>query len=293
MRVFVAVAEAAGFAAAARRLGMSAPAVTRAVAELEQRIGTRLLQRTTRIVRVTDAGTRYLADCRRILAEVAEAEASAAGAHAEPRGQLAVTASVMFGRMFVAPVILDFLARYPEVAVRFVLLDRIADLVEEGLDVAVRIAHLPDSALSAVKVGAVRRVVCASPEYLARHGTPRRPADLRAFDAVSFSPMPATEEWSFAHGAESETVRPPTRFIVNNTDVAVAAAAAGRGFVRALSYQIAPELSAGRLKIVLEDFEPPPLPIHIVHAEGRRASARVRAFVDFAVERLRAEKSLN
>ncbi|PTL76769.1 LysR family transcriptional regulator [Vitiosangium sp. GDMCC 1.1324] len=293
LRVFVAVAEEAGFASAARRLAMSPPAVTRAVAALEERIGTRLLHRTTRIVRLTEAGTRFLADCKRILGELEEAEASAAGSHTEPRGQLGVTASMMFGRMFVAPILLDFLARHPHVIARTLLVDRVVDLVDEGLDVAIRIAHLADSSLSAVRVGSVRRVVCASPRYLAKHGIPRTPAELSRFDAFMFSSTAAQQAWSFASGARNQTVSPPTRLIVNTAEVAIAAAVAGRGLTRVLSYQIAPELLAGQLRIVLEDFEPPPLPIHVVYPEGRRANARVRAFVDFAVDRLRAEKSLN
>jgi DNA-binding transcriptional LysR family regulator len=290
MRVFVAVAEAQGFAPAARRLAMSPPAVTRAISALEERIGTRLLHRTTRIVRLTEAGNRFLVDCRRILGEIEEAEASAAGSHTEPRGQLAVTAPVMFGRMYVAPVVLDFLARHPRVTARMLFLDRLVDLIDEGLDVAVRIAHLPDSSLHAVRVGSVRRVVCASPDYLAARGTPRTPADLSQHDAIAFSLGASPEEWSFA---SSETVSPPTQLIVNSNDVAIAAAVAGRGVARVLSYQIAPELRAGKLQVVLGEFEPPPIPISVVYAEGRRAAAKVRAFVDFAVERLRADKSLN
>jgi DNA-binding transcriptional LysR family regulator len=289
MRVFVAVAEAQGFAPAARRVGMSPPAVTRAIAALEERIGTRLLHRTTRIVRLTEAGSRFLADCKRILGELEEAEASAAGSHAEPRGLLAVTAPVMFGRMFVAPLVLDFLARHPRVTARTLFLDRVADLIDEGLDVAVRIAHLPDSSLRAVRVGSVRRVVCASPGYLAARGAPRTPADLSQLDAIAFSLGASPEEWSFASG---ETVSPPARLTVNSNDVAIAAAVAGRGVTRVLSYQIAPELRAGKLEVVLADFEPPPIPISVVHAEARRAAAKVRAFVDFAVERLRADSSL-
>jgi len=290
MRVFVAVAEAQGFAPAARRLAMSPPAVTRAIAALEERIGTRLLRRTTRIVRLTEAGSRFLADCKRILGEIEEAEASAAGAHAEPRGQLGVTAPVMFGRMYVAPIVLDFLARHPGVTARMLFLDRVVDLIDEGLDVAVRIAHLPDSSLRGVRVGSVRWVVCASPEYLAARGTPRTPADLSQRDAIAFSLSTSPEEWSFASG---ETLSPPTRVVVNSNDVAIAAAVAGRGIARVVSYQIAPELRAGKLQIVLSEFEPPPVPISVVYAEGRRAAAKVRAFVDFAVERLRSEKSLN
>jgi DNA-binding transcriptional LysR family regulator len=293
MRIFMAVADEAGFAAAARRLAMSPPAVTRAVAALEDRIGARLLVRTTRVVRLTEAGARYLADCRRILGEIEDMEASAAGSHAEPRGQVAVTASAMFGRMFVAPIVLDFLARHPRMTARVLLVDRIADLVEEGLDVAVRIAHLPDSSLTAIRVGSVRRVVCASPDYLAEHGVPRLPADLERFDTISFAQTGLAEPWSFAEGSRTNSVVPPTRLIVNAAEVAIAAAVAGRGLTRVLSYQIGPELAAGRLEIVLAEFEPKPVPVHVVHAEGRHAAARVRAFVDFAVERLRAERSLN
>ncbi|ATB32256.1 LysR family transcriptional regulator [Melittangium boletus] len=293
LRVFVTVAEEAGFASAARRLAMSPPAVTRAIAALEERIGTRLLHRTTRIVRLTETGTRFLADCKRILGELEEAEASAAGSHTEPRGQLGVTASLMFGRMFIAPLLLDFLARHPRVMARTLLVDRVVDLVDEGLDVAIRIAHLEDSTLTAVRVGSVRRVVCASPRYLAEHGIPRTPAELSRFEAFTLSSTVAPQPWAFASGTRNQTVSPPTRLIVNTTEVAIAAAVAGRGLTRVLSYQIAPELRAGQLRIVLEDFEPPPLPIHVVYPEGRRANARVRAFVDFAVERLRAEKSLN
>ncbi|WP_437925517.1 LysR family transcriptional regulator [Sorangium sp. So ce291] len=289
MRVFVAVAEEEGFAPAARRLSMSAPAVTRAIAALEERIGTRLLHRTTRIVRLTEAGTRFLADCKRILGEIEEAEASAAGSHAALRGQLAVTASVSFGRMFVAPAIFDFLARHPHVSARTLLVDRIVELLDEGVDVAVRIAHLPDSSLSAIRVGSVRLVVCASPAYLAARGAPERPADLAQLDTIGFSQTASPAEWSFASGSRVEKVLPSSQLLVNTADVAVAAAVAGRGLARVLSYQIGPELRAGQLKIVLPAFEPPPVPIHVVHAEGRRAAARVRAFVDFLVERLRSE----
>jgi DNA-binding transcriptional LysR family regulator len=293
MRVFTAVAEGGGFAAASRALGLSPPAVTRAVAALEERVGTRLLTRTTRVVRLTEAGTRYLADCKRILGEVEEAEASAAGAHAEPRGTLNLTASVMFGRQYVAPILFDFLAQHPKVVVRAMLLDRIVDMMEEGIDVAVRIAHLPNSGLSAVRVGQVRRVVCGSPDYLAAHGTPRTLEDLARHEAAVFAPGPAAVDWNFAGpGGRGMNVQPRTQLIVNTVDMTIAAALAGRGLARVLSYQVADELQAGRLKIVLEAFEPPPLPIHIVHLEGRRAAARVRAFVDFAVERLRANAAL-
>ena len=293
MRAFVAVAEGQGFAAAARRLAMSPPAVTRAIVALEDRIGTRLLHRTTRTVRLTEAGTRFLTDCKRILAELDEAEASAAGSHAEPRGRLAVTASVMFGRMYVAPIVLDFLALNPLVTARMLFLDRVVDLVDEGLDVAVRIAHLPDSSLTAARVGQVRRVVCAAPGYLERRGTPRRLDEVREHDAIVFSQTEGAEEWAFGAGSAGETVRPPAKLIVNSSEVAIAAAVAGRGITRVLSYQAAAEVRAGRLAIVLDEFEPPAIPISVVYPEGRRAAAKVRAFVDFAVARLRADAALN
>jgi DNA-binding transcriptional LysR family regulator len=293
MRVFVAVAEEEGFAPAARRLSMSPPAVTRAIAALEERIGTRLLHRTTRIVRLTEAGARFLADCKRILGEIEEAEASAAGSHAALRGQLGVTAPVMFGRMFVAPVLFDFLALHPRVSARTLLVDRIVDMLDEGLDVAVRIAHLPDSSLTAVRVGSVRRVVCASPGYLAARGAPAAPADLAQLDTISFSQTGPPGDWSFGSGSRVERVFPPSQLLVNTADVAIAAAVAGRGITRVLSYQIGPELRDGRLSIVLAAHEPPPVPIHVVYLEGRRAAARVRAFVDFLVDRLRSEAWLS
>ena len=288
MRAFVAVAEHAGFAAAARALGLSPPAVTRAVAGLEDRIRSRLLHRTTRQVRLTEAGARYLADARRILAEIDEAEASAAGAHGEPRGVVAVTAPVLFGRRQVAPVLLDFLDRFPQVGVRSLYVDRVVDMMDEGFDVAVRIARLPDSALTAVRVGTVRRMVCAAPELLAVHGTPERPADLRGMPAISFSPGLIEEDWGFGRAPETVRVRPQARLTVNTGDVAIAAAVAGKGVTRVLSYQVREELASGRLVAILEAFEPPPVPVQLVHAEGRRASARVRALVDFAASALRA-----
>jgi len=289
MRVFVAVAETQGFAAAARRLAMSPPAVTRAVLTLEDRIGARLLHRTTRVVRLTDAGARFLADCKRILADVDDAEASAAGSHAEPRGQIGVTAPILFGRMHVVPIILDFLERYPDISTRLLFRDSLVDLIGDAFDVAIRIAHLPDSSLRAIQVGSVRRVVCASRAYLAAHGTPQTPDELSQHETIAFSASAEPAEWTFAAG---RTVTPAARFTVSGSDVAIAAAVAGRGITRVLSYQIASEVRAGKLEIILAEFEPPPLPINVVYAEGLRAAARVRTFVDFAVDRLRSVKAL-
>jgi len=293
IRVFIAVAETAGFASAARNLGLSAPAVTRAVAAVEERLGVRLFQRNTRQVRLTEAGERFLKDAKRILGELEDAEASAAGSHGEPRGALAVTASVMFGRMFVAPVLMDFLDSHAAVTARLVLLDRVVNLIEEGFDVAVRIAHLEDSSLSAQRIGVVRRVVVASPDYLARHGTPQLPADLRRHRAVLSSQVGAAESWSFpAAGGGTDVIDVPSQLVANSAEVAIQAAIAGRGLTRVLSYMVAPAVRAGQLRVVLDQYEPPSIPIHLVHAEGRRANAKIRAFVDFAAARLRADAVL-
>jgi len=286
MKVFLAVAEAEGFAAAGRRLGMSPPAVTRAVAGLEDAIGTRLLLRTTRRVSLTEAGGRYLEDCRRILADLEEAEAAAAGSYVRPTGTLTVTAPMLFGQHHVMPVLLEFLEAHPRVDARLLLLDRIAGLLEEGIDVAVRIGHLPDSGLRAVKVGTVRRVVCASPDYLRRAGRPSRPQDLRRHRIVAPVGSSVPQDWRFACGSVRSLALKP-RLVCTSNAAVVAAAAAGWGVTRLLSYQIAPELEAGRLEIVLADYEEDPVPIHLVHAEGVRAAAKVRAFVDLAAARLR------
>lgn len=293
IRVFIAVAETAGFASAARNLGLSAPAVTRAVAAVEERLGVRLFQRNTRQVRLTEAGERFLKDAKRILGELEDAEASAAGSHGDPRGALAVTASVMFGRMFVAPVLMDFLDSHAAVTARLVLLDRVVNLIEEGFDVAVRIAHLEDSSLSAQRIGVVRRVVVASPDYLARHGTPQHPADLRRHRAVLSSQVGAAESWSFpAAGGGTDVIDVPSQLAANSAEVAIQAAIAGRGLTRVLSYMVAPAVRAGQLRVVLDQYEPPSIPIHLVHAEGRRANAKIRAFADFAAARLRADAVL-
>ncbi|NVO13947.1 MAG: LysR family transcriptional regulator [Rhodoplanes sp.] len=289
MRAFVAVAEEEGFSAAAKRLGLSPPAVTRAVAALEEALGTRLLRRTTRVVRLTEAGRTFLIDCRRILAALDEAMAAAAGTQTEPRGRVAVTAPAMFGRRHVAPVMVALLARHPGLAVQTLFVDRVVDLLEEGIDIAVRIAHLADSSLTAVKVGSMRRVVCAAPAYLDAHGTPADPRDLADHEAIAFSQAATEALWSFPAGRRSLTVRPRTRLVVNSAEMAIAAAVAGHGIARVLSYQAVREVQAGALRIVLAAHEPAPVPVHVVHGEGRQVSARSRAVIDFAVERLRAD----
>jgi DNA-binding transcriptional LysR family regulator len=292
MRAFVAVAEAESFGSAARRLGVSPPVVTRAIAELEQHLGVRLLERTTRKVRVSEAGARYLSDCKRLLSELDDAEAAVAGAHHKPRGQLHVTASVMFGRLFVAPILVDFLAKYPEVSARLLLHDQVVDLMDEGLDVAVRIAKLADSTLTASKVGVVRRVTCASPAYLKKYGTPNSPRELAEHRCFLFSTGRSPPAWTYEHKGKTSTCRPGARLLANTSEVGIDAAVSGAGITRVLSYMVAAHVHAGRLRVILEDYEPEPIPIQVVYREGRRAPARVRAFVDFAVSRLRAERSV-
>lgn len=289
MTVFVAVAEEQSFAGGARRLNMSPPAVTRAIAALEDRLGIKLLTRTTRYVRVTDAGQRYLEDARRIISEVDEADEAAAGINAEPRGQLAITAPVLFGKLFVIPGIVDYLQRYPDMEISAVFLDRIVNLLEEGFDVGIRIGELPDSSMKAIRVGSIRRVVCASPDYLAKHGAPDKPADLVNHLAVASSAVSPAMEWKFAEG---QVVRVKPRLTVTSNDSAIAAVLLGMGVTRLLSYQIASYQASGQLQTILSEFEPEPLPIHVIHREGRYASAKVRSFVDLMVAKLRSDQAL-
>lgn len=292
MTAFLAVADGSSFAAAARQLKLSPPVVTRAVAELEARLGVRLLTRTTRVVRVTDAGARYAEDCRRILAEVGEAEEAAVGAHAAPRGHLTVTSPVLFGAMFVTPVVTAYLDRYPEVDASCWFLDRVVNLVDEGVDVAVRIGELPDSSLHAARVGQVRRVVCAAPHYLARRGTPATPGELVQHRVVSAGGVTPSADWRFNDHGSARTVKLRPRLTTTSNDSAIAAAVSGFGLARVLSYQVAQHLREGRLQCVLTEFEAAPLPVHVVHREGRRASQKVRAFVDMAIVALRGDASL-
>ena len=292
MTVFVAVAEEESFAAGGRRLGMSPPAITRAVAALEARLGVKLLNRTTRYVRVTEAGQRYLDDARRIIAEADEADEAAAGLNAVPRGHLTVTAPVMFGRLFVMPGIVDYLRRYPDMSVSALFLDRVVNLLEEGVDAGVRLGELADSSMQAIGVGHVRRVVCASPAYLDAHGTPATPADLARHSIVASVNASTVVEWKFAHQGQQFATRVVPRLSVTSNDGAIHALRQGFGLSRLMSYQVAPLLESGELRAVLVDYETPRVPIHVVHREGRSGSAKVRSFVDLIVARLRAEKSL-
>ena len=293
INVFVAVVDTNGFAGAGRKLNMSPPAVTRAINELETHLGLRLLTRTTRTVRVTDAGERYVQDCKRILSEMLEADESVSGMHASPRGRLTVTAPVLFGGMYVTPIVTQYLNRYPDVTASCLFLDRVVNLLDEGVDVAVRIGELPDSTMQAIRVGQVRRVICAAPDYLAKNGIPISPDDLHSHTIVSASGVTPSPEWKLMEHGEPRNIRLQARMITTTNDSAVAAAINGFGLTRLLSYQVAEHLRTGKLKAVLPEFEPAALPVHVVHREGRQAPQRVRAFLDLAIERLRQDATLN
>ncbi|QBE62727.1 LysR family transcriptional regulator [Pseudoduganella lutea] len=292
MNVFVAVGEEEGFAAAARRLNLSPAAVTRAIAGLEEQLGVRLLLRTTRNVRLTEAGQRYLDDTRAILASIEEANEAAAGVNAAPKGNLSVTAPVLFGKKFVMPCIVRYLDEYPGVDVSALFLDRIVNLVDEGIDVAVRIGHLPDSSLKALRVGQVRRVLCAAPNYLARHGMPSHPADLQRHTVIAATGISPRVEWKFGAAEDPTLVRLRPRLTVSSNDAAIDAAIAGLGICRLLSYQVAEEVAAGRLRIILDEHEEAPWPVHLVHRESKFGSSKVRKFIDVLAEHLRGHQYL-
>jgi DNA-binding transcriptional LysR family regulator len=284
MQAFVTVADLQGFAPAARKLGLSPSAVTRLVAALEDRIGARLLQRTTRSVALTDAGARYLERARRILSDVEEAEGAAEGERTTPRGRLVVSAPVGFGRLHVSPVVTAYLQRHLEVSCELRLSDRMVNLVEEGVDAAVRIGHLPDSTLVARHVGEMRRIVVASKAYLKARGEPRTPRDLGSHDTVQFGAATAPAEWRFVEGGQEIRIATMPRFSTNSADAAIQYAEQGGGLTRVLAYQAAAAIKRGSLRIVLEKFEQPPLPIHIVYPTSRLLSAKVRAFIDLVTE---------
>lgn len=286
---FAAVAEGRSFAAAARRLGRSPAAVTRAVAALEGRLGARLLNRTTRSVALTDAGARALAAARRALAEFEELEGVAAAGREEPRGRVSVTAPMVFGRLHVLPVVREFLRDHPAATVQLLLLDRVVSLVEEGLDVAIRLGRLPDSSLRATRVGAVRRGVYASPSYLAARGRPRSPQGLARHACVACTAVtPVPDRWTFARDGRSFVVPVPAQLQVNTAEAAIDAALAGIGPTCVLSYQVDAHVRAGRLERILAPFEPPAVPVQVVMPAGRFVTPIVRAFTERAVEALRA-----
>jgi DNA-binding transcriptional LysR family regulator len=292
MATLLAAVEAGSLSGASRRLGMPLATVSRKVSELEAHLRTRLVNRTSRRLTLTDAGRSYVVACKRILEEIGEAERAAAGEYVAPRGDLAITAPIVFGRLHVLPVVIAFLAAYPDVDVRLALSDRVVSLQEDDIDLAVRIGALPDSSLIATRVGAIREVVCGSPAYLARRGTPKSPADLRAdlraHDCISFEGMTSPGSWKFAMGKSTVSIAIRSRLVVNTAEAAIDAATAGVGVARVLSYQVAGALRARTLTLVLRKFERPPVPVSLVHAGQGLLPLKLRAFLDFAAPRLKA-----
>jgi DNA-binding transcriptional LysR family regulator len=289
IEAFVAAVDNGSLAGAARALRRSAPSVTRAVAALEDRLGVVLLRRSTRALVVTAAGERYLAVARRVLAELADADAAATSEREAPRGELVITAPVLFGTLHVRPVVDAYLATYRDARVRLLLLDRVVGLLDEGIDVAVRIAHLPDSALVAKQVGTVRRVACASPAYLKRHGEPREPSELARHRCISNAGVTPSDTWTFGkRDGRTRHVAVQPVLVANTAEAAIGSAMAGNGVTCALSYQVAAAMTARQLVPILVRHEPAPLPVHIVYAAGAASTAKLRAFVDIAVPALRA-----
>ncbi|MBB4864177.1 DNA-binding transcriptional LysR family regulator [Pseudomonas nitritireducens] len=292
MTVLLAVAESGSFASGARQLGLSPPSVTRAIAALEQRLGTLLLARSTRSVRLTEAGQRYVEDCRRILQELEEAEELASGSALRPRGNLTVTAPVLFGELYLVPLIASYLEAQPDVRVNALLVDRVVNLLDEGIDVAVRIGQLPEGSLTALQVGEIRPVVCASPAFLDRHGRPEHPDDLLDAPVVMAATSTLLTDWQFVTADGPLTLRPPSRFTVSSNNAALHAARLGGGYTRVLSYQAADAVARGELEIVLDAFATPALPIHLLYQDNPRLPAKVSSFVAHCAERLRQDPAL-
>lgn len=286
LRTFIQVADHASFAEAARRLNMSPTTVSRTIAALEVELGVQLLMRTTRSVRLTEEGAEFLTRCRAGIAEIDGAFDTARSGRQMPRGSLTVTAPVMFGRKHVLPIVVELLQLYPDLQVRLLLLDRVVRLAEEGVDIAVRIADLPDSSLHMLRLGELRRVLCASPSYLAIHGRPKSLKDLRAHDLIGIEDEGGPHRgWGLDMTRQSGH---PPRLVVNNMDAAIAAAVAGLGVVRSFSYQIAEEVAAGRLEPLLTDDASPVLPISLLFQSGRKGHPNVRAFIAVARRQLAA-----
>ncbi|RON57553.1 LysR family transcriptional regulator [Pseudomonas frederiksbergensis] len=292
MQIFMAVAEEEGFAAAARRLNISPPSVTRAIAAMEERIGTQLLSRTTRSLHLTEAGQRYLEDCRRILNEVDEAEEAAADSYSIPRGHLTVTAPVMFGELYIAPLLAEYLDQFPSVNLNALLVDRVVSMADEGVDVAIRIGHLHENNQHAIKVGEVRQVICAAPAYFEQYGRPRHPGELSTANIVMSSASHLLSDWQFENDGNALSFRFEPRLVVTANQAAINIARLGWGLTRVLSYQVAGHVANGGLEVVLQEFEPPALPIQVVYQKNNRVPAKVRTFVDFLASRLGQDAAL-
>ncbi|HEU4476605.1 MAG TPA: LysR family transcriptional regulator [Methyloceanibacter sp.] len=291
MSILLAVVEAGSLSAAARRRGIPLATVSRKVSDLETHLRTRLLNRSSRRITLTDPGRSYVAACKRILEDVEEAERSAAGEYSAPKGDLTITAPIVFGRLHVLPIVVEFLAAYPEIAVRLTMADRVANLLEDPIDLAIRIGELPDSSLIAARIGLIRRVLCGSPAYFSERGMPRSPGDLGAHDCITFEGLLSPRAWTFTIGKSDVSVPIHSRLIVNTAEAAIDAAIARVGVTRVLSYQIANAIRAGTLAVALQEFEPVPWPVSLVYAGQGLLPLKLRAFLDFAAPRLKARLS--
>lgn len=287
MATFVAIADRGSLTAAAEALGSSLPAVVRLLATLEKALGVRLLNRTTRRAALTEEGRDFLERCRRVLAEVEDAEAAISARQQHPSGKLAITAPVLFGRLHVAPLVTDFLTQYTRVKAELLLLDRIVDLIDEGLDLAVRIGELADSSLVAINCGQTRRVVCASPQYLRQAGIPETPADLRQHRCIGFTGLSRGGEWEFRERGRPLRVPVDGPLVANQGDTVIDACRRGLGCGIFLHYQVRDALAAGELQLLLEAYEPAPLPVSVVYPHSRLLPSRVRVFLDWFVPQLR------
>jgi DNA-binding transcriptional LysR family regulator len=288
MSTLLAAVEGGSLSAASRKLGMPLATVSRKVSELEAHLRTRLINRTSRRLMLTDAGRSYVAACKRILEDIGEAERAAAGEYMAPRGDLTVTAPIVFGRLHVLPVVIEFLKAYPDIDIRVALADRVVNLREDDIDLAIRIGDLPDSSLVATRVGAIRRVVCGSPAYFAHRGTPKSPGELSTHDCITFDGLMSPDAWKFAVGKSIVSVAIHSRLTVNTAEAAIDAAIAEVGITRVLSYQVASALRAGTLALALREFEPKPWPVSLVYAGQGLLPLKLRAFLDFAAPRLKA-----
>ncbi|MDB6015147.1 MAG: LysR family transcriptional regulator [Gammaproteobacteria bacterium] len=288
MALLVSSAEEGSFSAAGRKLGVSLPTISRKVAELEEHLKTRLLVRSGRKLVMTDAGVAYVEACRQILREVQEAESRASGEYSVPRGELTVTAPVVFGRLHILPVVCEFLAAFAEIKVRMTLTDRNLSLVEDQIDMAVRIGELADNSQIATRVGSVRRVVCGSPAYFATHGVPQTPEELVRHVCITFTGIHSGVSWLFAsNGGARRVISPMCRLYVNSGEAAVAAAIAGVGITNVISYQAAPAVREGKLQIILAEYEPVAIPVHMLHSKKGRLPLKMRRFIEFATPRIR------
>ena len=292
MKVLIAAVEAGSLSGAGRKLGMPLATVSRKLSELEAHLKARLLHRSTRQLVLTDAGRDYVVACRRILEDLGDVERAAAGEYSAPRGDLIVTAPIVFGRMHVVPVVAEFLRAYPEVDVRLALGDRVVNLLEDQVDLAVRIGALPDSSLIATRVGLIRQVVCASPGYFAEHGIPRSPDQLTTHQCITFAALMSPAHWTFDVNGARLPIPVHSRLVVNTAEAAIDAAVRGAGVTRVLSYQIEDARRADQLQVVLEDFEPAPIPVSLVYTGQGRLPQKVRAFLDFAAPRLRERRGV-